>query len=178
MLNKNMEYGVAEPRETFSSTDIHSIGKKAMLKKFTMLLAPFALASFGSLLTDSAVHAADWTGWQNCYFSTGLAPDYTPWRAYIDVRSDSAARAIRVQYGGERSNSERISAVTIQESRIINGANQALTPTVTINTANLTTWTSQLLTSLPWVSSAFRPRYINVTLFNADGRTCSSRSVF
>jgi hypothetical protein len=175
MLNKNMEYAVPEPGKTLSSTDIYRIGEKTVFKKFAMLLSPFALASFGLLLTDSAAQAAQWTGWQNnCRFNT-IA--YTPWRALIDVRSsDSAARVIQVEYGN--GNSERISTLKVQESRIINGETQWLTPSVTFSTNNQTAWRSPLISSLPWVSNAFRPRYANVTLTRAGGGVCTSKVAF
>jgi len=174
MLNKNMEYAVPEPGKTLSSTDIYRIGKKTVFKKFARLLSPFALASFGLLLTDSAAHAAQWTGWQNCRFNIVA---YTPWRALIDVRSsDSAARVIQVEYGN--GNSEPISTLKVQESRIINGETQWLTPSVTFSTNNQTTWRSPLISSLPWVSNAFRPRYANVTLTRAGGSVCTSKVAF
>ncbi len=178
LLNKNTGYCVLKPREMYPSTDIHSTGKKTMFKKFVMLLTPFALASFGSLLTDSAVHAATWTNWQKCSFTTGFFEDYTMWRALIDVRSDLAARAIRVEYG--LSNSERISTLKLQESRIINGAIQLLTPSVTLSTFNRTSGAWWLPSAVPWVSNLYKPRYVNVTLTRADGgnRVCASKVPF
>jgi len=144
-----------------------------------MLLTPFVLASFGSLLTDSVVYAAEWTDWQNCQFGGGT--DYTRWRALIDVRSsDNAARAIKVQYG--YGTNERMSRIRIQESRIIDGGTQWLTPSVLIELNNQSTWISPLLSSLPWVSNAFRPRYINVMIVRSDGiseeKFCTSKIAF
>jgi hypothetical protein len=172
-----MEYCVLKQRETLSSTDIHSKGKKTIFKKFATLLVPFVLASVGSLLTNSAAHARTyWTSWENCNFPSGFFSDYTPWRALIEVRSsDSAARAIKIQYGN--GNSEQIRAITIYESRYIKRNNQNLLPDVSITINNQTEWTSPSL-SLPWVSNLYHPREVNVVLTNRDNKTCGSFITF
>jgi hypothetical protein len=164
----------------YPSTDIHSIGKKTMFKKFVMLLTPFALASFGTLLTDSAVHAATWTAESTCYFTTGFGADYTRWRALIETRADGAARVIQFQYGVVSNNDEVISTARLQESRIINGAIQLLTPSVTLSTFNRTSGAWWLPSTVPWVSNLYKPRYVNVTLTRADGgnRVCASKVPF
>ena len=181
MLKKNTEYCVLEPRETRSSTDINSTGKKTMFKKFAMLLTSFALASFGSLLSDSAVHATlKWTRWDNCYFTYGWGADYTPWRALIEVRStDYAARVVQVQYGN--GNDESISTIVLQESRKLDdGDVQLLQPPVVLRPGNRTNLTSPMLSNLPFVSTLFEPRYITVGFTRTDNTdsTCSSYMTF
>jgi hypothetical protein len=182
LFNKNTEYCVLEPRETRSSTDINSTGKKTMFKKFVMLLTPFALASFGSLLTDSAVHAAvQWTAESRCYFTTGLGGDFTRWRALIETRpSDGAARVIQFQYGVASDNDEFIGSARLQQSRIINGSESLVGSPVTFSNISRTAWTSPIVSSFQFVSTLFRPRYVNVTLNRVDPsiRVCSSKVAF
>ena len=182
LFNKNTEYCVLEPRETRSSTDINSTGKKTMFKKFVMLLTPFALASFGSLLTDSAVHAAvQWTAESRCYFTTGLGGDFTRWRALIETRADGAARVIQFQYGVVSNNDERIRSAKLEQSRIRDGRDVPVPPPVKFYPPSQpTAWTSPIVSSFQFVSTLFRPRYVNVTLNRVDPsiRVCSSKVAF
>lgn len=146
-----------------------------MFKKFAILLAPFMLAPLGSLLTPSAAHANTtyWTPTKDCKFS---ARDYTRWSARIEVRSsDSAARAIQVKYG--YGNSERISRVKVWENRVIDGNSQSF-PSITLDSGNRTDWTSPIFNPPQTWISTLGSRYVNVTLFNADGRTCTSKIEF
>jgi hypothetical protein len=183
MVKKNTEYCVREPRETRSSTDINSTGGKTIFKKFAMLLTSFTLASFGSLLTDSAAHAAvetRWTGESVCVFPSFFGFDYTSWRALIETRADGASRVIQFQYGVVSNNDERIRSAKLEQSRIIrDGRNVPVPPPVTFYPPSQpTAWTSPRISSLQFVSTLFRPRYINVTLNNEDGRSCNSRISF
>jgi hypothetical protein len=182
MLSKNMKECVPKRRETLTSTDIHSTGKKTMFKKVVMLLAPFVLAQIGSFLTDSAVYAAEWSGWDKCYFTTGFGADYTPWRALIDVRSsDKAARVLQIEYGGERNNDERITLVKLQQSRFIKNDFQKIGDPVTFNSNNQTAWKSPTMSYLPFMSATFTPRKVLLTLTRADGgdkRVCTSEKWF
>lgn len=147
-----------------------------MFKKFTMLLAPLVLVPLGSVLTPLAAHAQSsynyWTSWRNCSFNFR---DYTPVSVKIQVRySDYAAHAIEVQYGAD--NSERISKVQIWESRKLDGQPEQPWPYISLNSGNQTTWRSQPF-NLTWIST-LGTRYVNVKLYNADGRTCTSKRPF
>ena len=155
-----------------------------MFKKFALLLAPFVLSPLGSLLTPSAAHAQTWTGEERCVFSMWglLDKDYTPWRASIAFRSDDAARAVQVEFG-LNNNSERISALKVWESWVNDEGVESIVKDssrmVTFSPPYMTNFTSPTM-SLPWVSNFFYPlpRYVNVKMTNADGRTCTSKIRF
>jgi hypothetical protein len=182
LFNKNTEYCALKQREMRSSTDINSTEGKTIFKKFVMLLTSFTLASFGSLLTDSAAHAAvvtRWTGQSACVFPSFFGGDYTNWRALIETRSDGASRVIQFQYGIASTNDEHIRSAKLEQSRIIDGGEVPVSPPVTFYPPSQpTAWTSPRISSLQFVSTLFRPRYINVTLNNEDGRRCNSRISF
>jgi hypothetical protein len=145
-----------------------------MFKKWATLLTPFVLAPLGSLLTP-AIARADYSYWiplQNCQFS---ARDYTRWSVQITVRSsDNAAHVTRIQFGNG-GNDELIRRLTFWESRRLNGVETRYSEQNYYFNPGITNWDKSLTTT--WISTAGN-RYVNLKLYNNDGRTCTDKVEF
>jgi hypothetical protein len=151
---------------------------RIMVKKFVMLLTPFLLAPFGTLMTSSPVHAAYWTDWEKCVFSYAPSYDYTWWSARIQTRSDGAARPDRIMIGN--GNSEEIITIQVWDSwDVASGRRRSRTHTESFWPTVREEETSTF--ALTWIAQRL-PRYVNVQLFNfdgsRDGRTCKSEIKF
>ena len=144
-----------------------------MIKKFVMLLTPFLLAPFGTLMTSSPAHADYWTDWQKCVFRN-FPQDYTWWSARIETRSDGAARPKQIMIGN--GNTEGILVINAWDSwdvasgrRRSNTYEQSYWPPVYQEKTGTfaVTWIAQRL-----------PRYVNVGLYDNQGRACQSEIRF
>lgn len=147
-----------------------------MFKKFTMVLAAFLLAPLNLVLIDSSARADTyyWTGWGRCNYNF---KDYTPWRAYVQVRSsDRAARPIQIQYGN--GNSETVLRVNAWDSstkgRVILDTIQFYDTNfyknglAGIRTGGATDWTSPRFYPT-WVGGKDQQRFANVQFDRGGG---------